>query len=193
MSEINFCLEFENLNDSELLGEMLTNDIAHSCIYMRHKNYCINFMMSRGASENDALDIYQDATIVLYEKIQNSGFRLTCSIQTYLNSVCYYQLLARAKSSYVKKILLTDDIDDSIQDWFETEVEENQEKINKILFALETLRIKGHKCFERLRLFYYLKLKNDEIAKRLNLQDADTVKNLIGRCRTILKSMVGVN
>lgn len=192
MSSEKPCSEFNNLSDIQLLEVMLTNDIAHSCIYLRHRTYCINFMMSKGASENDALDIYQDATIVLYEKIRDTEFKLTSSIQTYLNSICYYQLLARDTSSYVKKIVLKDEVDENVQDWFASDDEIAQEKINKIQSALEDLRSKGDKCYERLNLFYYEKLKNEEIANRLGLQDAATVKNLINRCRNILKTMLGI-
>lgn len=149
-------------------------------------------MISKGASEDDALDIYQDATIVLYEKIRNTEFRLTSSIQTYLNSICYYQLLARGKSSYANKIVLKEEVDDNIEDWFAEDDEVVQEKINKIRSALEDLKNKGDKCYERLNLFYYEKLKNEEIANRLGLQDAATVKNLINRCRNILKTMLGM-
>lgn len=149
-------------------------------------------MMSKGASENDALDIYQDATIVLYEKIRDTEFKLTSSIQTYLNSICYYQLLARGKSSYNKKIVLKEEVDETVQDWFAENDEIAQEKINKIRSALEDLKSKGDKCYERLNLFYYEKLKNEEIANRLGLQDAATVKNLINRCRNILKTMLGI-
>jgi RNA polymerase sigma factor (sigma-70 family) len=192
MNRIKPCSDFDNLSDIQLLEVMLTNDNAHSCIYLRHKTYCIDFMMSKGASENDALDIYQDATIVLYEKIRNTDFRLTSSIQTYLNSICYYQLLARGKSSYTKKIVLKDEVDENVQDWFADDDEIAQEKINKIRSALEDLKSKGDKCYERLNLFYYEKLKNEEIANRLGLQGATTVKNLINRCRNILKTMIGI-
>lgn len=191
MNGINPCFEFQNLTDAQLLEAMLKNDTAHSCIYSRHKSYCINFMMSKGASENDAIDIYQDATIVLYEKIRTPEFKLTSSIQTYLNSICYNQLRARSKSSYSKKTVLAEEIDEHGNDWFDEESEEQQTKINKILIALNELRLKGDKCYERLNLFYYENLKNDEIAKKLGLQDAATVKNLINRCRNLVKTMVG--
>ena len=192
MSGINPCSEFDNFTDSQLLGVMLTNDNAHSCIYLRHKAYCINFMMRKGALVNDALDIYQDATIVLYEKIQNPGFRLTCSIQTYLNSVCYYQLLSRAKSSYTKKVVFTDNIDENSQDWFEEESEIINVKIERLLKEFKNLKATGDKCYERLRLFYYEKLTMGEIAARLGFSNAESAKVQVDKCRSVLKKILGV-
>lgn len=192
MSRLNQFSEFKNLSDSQLLEVMLTNEHVHTFIYLRHKEYCISFMMSKGALENDALDIYQDATIVLYEKIRDTNFKLTSSIQTYLNSICYYKFLSRSKSNYNKKIVLKNEFCENAQDWFAEDDEIAQEKINLILKALEELKNKKDKCYERLNLFYYAKLKNEEIAARLGIQDAKTVKNLINRCRNYLKMMLGI-
>lgn len=192
MSRINPCAEFENFTDSQLLDVMLTNDNAHTCIYERHKTYCINFMLSKSASENDAMDIYQDATIVLYEKIQDPEFRLTSSIQTYLNQICYNQLRARYKSSYNNKTVFTDEVGEYSQDWFEEETENVNAKIEKLLKEFENLKANGDKCYDRLRLFYYEKLSMAEIAIRQGLTNADNAKNQINRCRNLLKNILGV-
>lgn len=186
------CSEFENFTDIQLLGAMLTNENAHSCIYLRHKTYCINYMKTKGASEDDAIDIYQDATIVLYEKIRNPEFKLTCSIQTYLNSVCYYQFLARMKSSYNKKVVLREDIDENAQDWFEEETEIINAKIERLLKEFENLKVRGDKCYERLRLFYYKKLTMLEIASMLGFSNDKSAKVQVDKCRSALKKILEV-
>jgi DNA-directed RNA polymerase specialized sigma24 family protein len=88
--------------------------------------------------------------------------------------------------------LLKEEVDENIQDWFEEDDEIVQEKTKKILNAFVDLKKNGDKCYERLNLFYYENLKNEEIANRLGLKDATTVKNLINRCRNIIKTMLGV-
>jgi RNA polymerase sigma factor (sigma-70 family) len=192
MDVVNPCFQFQHFTDERLLDAMLNDDAAHSCIYLRHKSYCINFMMSKGASENDAIDIYQDATIVLYQKIRSRDFKLNSSIQTYLNSVCYNQLRARGKSSYNKKTVLTEDIDENVHDWFEEVNEESQIKINKIVNALGNLKVKGDKCYERLRLFYYDNLTMAEISVKLGFTNADSAKAQVDKCRSLLKKILGV-
>ena len=192
MRGIKSCSEFVDFTDTQLLGKMLTNDNAHSCIYLRHKAYCIKFLMSKGASENDAMDIYQDATIVLYEKIKNSDFKLTSSIQTYLNSICYFQFLSRLKGNYANKIILTEDIDESLNDWFEEETELVNERIEKLNKIFDNLKTNGDKCYERLRLFYYEKLTTAEIAIKQGLKNTDSVKSQISKCRNLLKRKLGI-
>jgi RNA polymerase sigma factor (sigma-70 family) len=190
MKAVNYCTEFENFPDSQLLAAMSENDNAHSCVYERHKKYCINFMLSKGAEEDAAMDIYQDATIVLYEKVRNPEFKLTCSIQTYLNSICYNQMRARKKGSYETKTVLTDDVDENINDWFEEENESDNLKIEKILKELGHMKERADKCHERLRLFYYESLSMADIAKRLGFSNADSAKAQIDKCRSALKKIL---
>jgi DNA-directed RNA polymerase specialized sigma24 family protein len=64
-------------------------------LYERHKSYCINFMKSMYRDHEELKDIYHDAVMVFYEKIHTPGFALTCSIQTYLNTVCRNQILKK--------------------------------------------------------------------------------------------------
>lgn len=192
MRGIKSCLEFADFTDIQLLDKMSSNENAHTCIYLRHKEYCIKFLMSKGASEHDAMDIYQDATIVLYEKIKFSDFKLTCSIQTYLNSICHFQFLGRLKGNYTKKIILTEDIDESLNDWFEEETEIVNERVEKLNKEFENLKTNGDKCYERLRLFYYEKLTTAEIAIKQGLTNADSAKSQISKCRNLLKRKLGI-
>ena len=133
-----------------------------------------------------------DSKIVLYEKNQNPEFKLTCSIQVYLNSICYYQFLARLKSSYTKKMVHTDDFDENSQDWFEEETETNNTKIERLLKEFEILKVNGDKCYERLKLFYYDKLSMAEIASKLEFSNAVSARNQVNRCRGKLKLLLAL-
>lgn len=75
-------------SDSELIEMLKESSDALSMVYEKHKEYCINFMKSMYDNRDEVKDIYQDAVIVFYENAIKPGFNLTCSIQTYLNSIC---------------------------------------------------------------------------------------------------------
>ncbi len=45
------------------------------------------FVTQNQGSKEDAKDIYQDAMLVIYQKLQQNNLRLTCSFNTYLYSV----------------------------------------------------------------------------------------------------------
>ncbi|MCF8369619.1 MAG: sigma-70 family RNA polymerase sigma factor [Bacteroidales bacterium] len=46
------------------------------------------FVMKNSGSLEDAQDIYQDAVLVIYQKVLHENLTLTCSFKTYLYSVC---------------------------------------------------------------------------------------------------------
>ncbi|MDP1815440.1 MAG: sigma-70 family RNA polymerase sigma factor [Leadbetterella sp.] len=189
----NNCREIKGLKEEEILVLLKSQENIFTCIYQKHKSYCLNFLKQKGASKEEAYDIYQDAVIVLYEKSKVLDFKLTCSFQTYLISICYNKLKTKWGSKENKMTIPIDiSIEDSYTDWYDDEETEIKEKLDKIKIALDELKRNADNCHERLRLFYYEKLSNSEIAKTLNLKNANVVKNLIGRCKEVLKKMVGV-
>ena len=46
------------------------------------------FINKNNGTDEDAQDIYQDAILVIYQKIKNDNLTLNCSFNTYLYSVC---------------------------------------------------------------------------------------------------------
>ncbi len=86
------------LPDASLIEALKDNVEILGVIYKKHKDYCLKFMRKQcNGKDYETIieDIYQDATLVLYEKAKTGNFILTCSIQTYLNSICRNQLLNR--------------------------------------------------------------------------------------------------
>jgi RNA polymerase sigma factor (sigma-70 family) len=191
MKSDNLYAKFKNYSEQELLDEMLKNEDAFNFIYLKCKEPCINFMKKMNANEEDAIDIYQDATIVLYEKIQNKSLKLTCKISTYLTQICSNQLLTRFNNAKFKNTKFEENFEDKYDDWFEEESESNFEKMNALLNEFEMLKSNNDKCYERLKLFYYENLSMTELAIKLNLKDANVAKNLVKRCRDSLKIKVG--
>ena len=119
--------DLDLINTLKISAEPLDN------IYIKHKSYCINFMRKMNAVYEDTLlDIYQDAIIVLYEKAQNTEFTLTCSIQTYLNSICRNQVLVRigSKNKAINVDISDSEYDEDINDWFNDDevIEDNKFK-----------------------------------------------------------------
>jgi RNA polymerase sigma factor (sigma-70 family) len=191
MKSASLYTKFKNYSEQELLHEMLKNEDAFNFIYLKCKEPCINFMKKMNANVEDAIDIYQDATIVLYEKIQNKSLKLTVKIETYLTSICKYQLLSRFNNIKSKNTILEENLEEKNDDWFEEENESNTEKMNILLKEFDILKTNNDKCYERLRLFYYENLSMKEIAIKLTLKDDKTAKNLVNRCRDNLKIKVG--
>jgi DNA-directed RNA polymerase specialized sigma24 family protein len=86
--------------DDQTILKNLRKDVKYlDQVYLQNKEYCLNFMKRKHQDFEAIKDIYQDAIIVLYENTRNPKFELTCSIQTYLNSICRNQLLTKYKEN----------------------------------------------------------------------------------------------
>jgi RNA polymerase sigma factor (sigma-70 family) len=56
-------------------------------IYNNYYHQIRIFITQNQGSKEDAKDIYQDAMLVIYQKLQQNNLKLTCSFNTYLYSV----------------------------------------------------------------------------------------------------------
>ena len=179
------------MTDQEKLFKLRKDGSYFTTIYDEHKGYAMRFMRNMNDDIELLTDVYQDAMIVLYEKSMDEKFSLSCSIQTYVNSICRNQLLTRFKSSsrFVSK---SDDFNPDINDWFPVEEydPEKEERINRIEESLEKLKSVGEKCYEMLKRFFYQNESMDEIALAMGYTNGDNAKNQKSRCQKKLKELV---
>jgi RNA polymerase sigma factor (sigma-70 family) len=177
------------MTDQEKLSRIQLDESLFTSIYEEHRQYSLNFMRKINSDEDLILDIYQDAIIVLYEKSKKQDFVLTCSIQTYLNSICRNQLLKKYRDS---SIFLTaaDEFLPDITDWHDDENEKiNEDQVSALQKALNKLKTVSSKCYDILHRFFYCKQSMSEIAESLGYTNADNVKNQKARCQKKLKEL----
>lgn len=183
----------DDYSDGEIIGLLREGSDALSIIYKRHKSYCINFMKSMYNDYDEIKDIFQDAIIVFYENLNNPEFTLTCSIQTYLNSICRNQILKRVNFSNRYEIKNTDDKSEfleNITDWFENTSEVNNERVAVMKDVLKEMKESSSKCYDILVRFFYQNQTMDKIAADLDYTNADNAKNQKSRCQKKLKTEV---
>jgi len=178
-----------NPSDSEIIELLKESSDNLDILYNKHQDYCMNFMKKINFNEELNKDVFHDSLIVLYEKIAKGNFTLTCSIQTYLNSICRNQILVRLKKSE-KHSQYSEEFDARITDWYEIDETENTTRKQAIVKALEMLKELGGKCYEILRRYFYENNSMEKIAYDLEYSNADNVKNQKSRCQKKLKELV---
>lgn len=183
-------MRIENYTDAQLIDFMRNgHPDGLTYAYKYHREYCMNFMKSKYYDHEEIQDIFQDAVIVLYEKVQYSDFELTCSIQTYLNSICRNQIFIRLKKAgkFVQGDEETDDSSNSFLDWFEESDGVNHDRVKIIQRVLLEWKSQSSKCYEILVRFFYRKQSMSQIAYDLGYTNADNSKNQKARCQQKLK------
>ena len=76
------------INEKDLLEGLARNDRKSvQTIYKDNYNMVQSLIINNNGTSDDAKDVFQEAMIVLYEKVRAGNFELSCLIKTYLYSV----------------------------------------------------------------------------------------------------------
>jgi RNA polymerase sigma factor (sigma-70 family) len=183
----------QNYSDVELIHFLKENKEGMSVLYKKHKVYCLNFMKSMYKDHEELKDIYHDAVIVFYEKVNTPGFELTCSIQTYLNTVCRNQILKKINHSKRYKIDSDDDnnnVLDNITDTLEELDDLNNTRIQVMKSVLKEMKLVSSKCYEIMKRFWYMNHSMDQIASGMDFSNADSAKSQKAKCQKDFKMEV---
>lgn len=176
--------------------EKLRNDPRHfEVVYKNYRDNSFRWLKKyHRATEEEIKDVYQEAVIVLYENSRRPDFQLTASVQTYLNSICRNQLLAKYRRPGPVLIPEPSDFDESITDWFHYNeyAEEKEERLSLLERAFEQFRIKNEKCYQILKMQYYDKFKMSRIAELVGLSTSRSAITQANKCRGKLYDLIHV-
>ncbi|MBB6502604.1 RNA polymerase sigma factor [Pedobacter cryoconitis] len=110
-----------------------------------------------GGSFDEAKDIFQDALIIYYEKVQHTGKTLQCTEKAYLFGIAKFLWNKRYKvTSKQFSLDLNNDLDavDSVYE---------EISLSRLIHLLQTA---GQKCMQLLSAFYYERLNMESLAER---------------------------
>lgn len=179
-------------DESVLAGIRSNDERALDYLYQKCRGYCLRFITSNGGDDETAADIYQDAVLVFWEKVRFEDLQLTCSIQTYLNSICRYQWLDRLKQRKSVFINNPDELEfvADLTDWFDDYEAVHQQRLEQIMKALDEMEAKGGNCKELLLLFFYEKKTMEELAIHFGYTNAENTKVQKYKCQERLKKRI---
>ena len=85
----------ESFSDERIIEGILHGDRkVLDYIYSRYYGKVERFLIGKGGDPDHIKDVFQDALIVLYQKVNGPGLVLSCSFSTYL----FASALIRARS-----------------------------------------------------------------------------------------------
>jgi len=158
-------------------------------IYDENREAFIKFSRKYNIEKYDAIDIYQDAIIVLYENIANGKISdLNSKVSTYLFAIGKYKIFQMHRDN--SKVELTNEFfleDENVYldvNLYNEKLTNQQDLLNKYFSQL------GNRCKEILKLFYYEGYTLDEIINILNYSDKKVLKSQKSRCMRQLKDWI---
>jgi RNA polymerase sigma factor (sigma-70 family) len=174
---------FDELIVSEIRKK---NEVALRELYKTNYPMIVNLICTNNGTEQEAKDVYQEAVIAFYERLQQEDFTLTCRIKTYLYAVCRRLWLKRLaeKKRYNGNIPEVESflgIDREIEN-----IEEKEKSYSQMNVALQGL---GEPCRSIIEDFYIHDLSMEDIRVKFGYTNADNAKNQKYKCLQRLKKL----
>ncbi len=146
-----------------------------------------HLILKNSGSEEAAKDIFQDAIIVLNNKLKQPDFTLTSSIKTYLYSVARFLWMNQLKKNKREAPLLDDYqfIPIEAKALVTLEQDEKSEALQGIINQL------GKDCKVVLNAYYFERLRMKEIAKQMKLANEQVARNKKSKCLAQLRKLAG--
>lgn len=173
--------------DSEvILGILNNSESVLKRLYIAYFPMILQLIINNSGNGDDAKDIYQEAIIVLYNKIKTGDFELSSKLKTYIYSVCRRLWLKRLNqmSRY------GGDIKD-FQDYlpFDDETEKNNERDIQFSKMGDALKLLGEPCKTIIEDFYINNRSMQDICETFGYTNADNAKTQKYKCLQRLKKL----
>ena len=174
-------------NEQALLKGLANNDSKSvDTLYKSHFPMVQHFVINNNGSFDDAKDVFQEAMITLYEKVQTDSFTLTCQIKTYLFSICKHLWLKRLQQMGRYNAPLSSE-EESVS--VEVDMEEFNKKDAAFAIMDRALNSLGEPCKSLLEGYYLNKKGMQELADDFGYTNADNAKNQKYKCLMRLKKL----
>jgi RNA polymerase sigma factor (sigma-70 family) len=178
-------LKAESSERSLLQGLARNDKKAIETIYKDNYNLVQALVINNSGTAEDAKDIFQEAMIVLYEKVQSGTFELNCQIKTFVYSVSRRLWLKRLMQQ--NRFQLSDGHEESVS--VDEDMEEHEKRNTEFVMMEKAMNGLGEPCKSLLEAFYLQKKSMQEIAVSFGYTNSENAKNQKYKCLVRLKKL----
>jgi len=170
-----------------VLGILNNSEDALNRLYIGYFPMVLKFILNNNGDEDDAKDVYQEAIIILYNKIKSGDFELSSKLKTYIYSVCRRIWLKKLSQQSKKTTNNLSDFEDVIAVEVDVEVHEEKDlQFEKMGSALLNL---GEPCKTIIQDFYINNLSMQDICEKFGYTNTDNAKTQKYKCLQRLKKL----
>ena len=176
----------ENNERALLEGLAASEKKAVETIYRENYNMVQSLIINNNGSSDDAKDIFQEAMIVLYEKVRSGAFELNCQIKTFVYSVSRRLWLKRLQQQN-RYAASNDSIEMVVA--VEEDLEDHEQRNAEFEMMEKAINSLGEPCKSLLEAYYLQKQNMQVIAANFGYTNADNAKNQKYKCLIRLKKI----
>ncbi len=169
----------QTLSDNILLQQLKTEDNASfQLLYEFYFPSVAAYVKQNMGNEEDTEDIFQEAIIVLLQKVRQPDFVLTASLKTYLYAIAKNLWLKRLRS---KKLISFDEFEQkqTEPEFFSFEFHPEKTKEEKVETWLTKIT---DNCQRILKAIFYYREPMDSLMKKMGWKNKHTAANQQYKC-----------
>jgi RNA polymerase sigma factor (sigma-70 family) len=174
-------------NERALLeGLAASEKKAVETIYKENYNMVQSLVINNNGSADDAKDIFQEAMIVLYEKVRSGTFELNCQVRTFVYSVSRRLWLKRLQQQN-RYAAPGDSMENVVA--VEEDLGQHEQRNTEFEMMDKAINNLGEPCKSLLEAYYLQKQTMQVIAANFGYTNSDNAKNQKYKCLMRLKKL----
>jgi RNA polymerase sigma factor (sigma-70 family) len=146
------------------------------------------YILSNSGNKDDAIDIFQDAIVILCKQVQLGRYNSNYEVAAFLYSVSKNLWINKVKKDK-RQIEFSENFEEDRQYDFTEDIITDQ----KADILQKAIRELGKKCFELLQYAFYQKLSGEEICEKMGFATVNSVKTQKYKCKQKLIKMIEMN
>ncbi len=161
------------------------SEFAFGMLYEENFGMISNFVLNNSGSVQDAEDLFQDAMLVLVEKLRMDDFQLTASLNTYVYAICKNLWLKKLRNS---SFLV--DFEDIQEEHFQKSIHQSIEDEMSYLEKLKSymLKISSH-CNRLIHDIFFRDKSIDQIQSEYGYSTRHNAQNQKHKCIQQIKKV----
>jgi RNA polymerase sigma factor (sigma-70 family) len=169
-----------------ILGILNNSESVLKRLYLAYFPMVMQLVINNNGNEDDAKDIYQEAIIIVYNKIKAGDFELSSKLKTYIYSIC--------RRLWLKRLSQINRYGGDIKDFqeylvVEEDTENHSERDLQFTKMGSALQLLGEPCKTIIEEFYINNKSMQDICEAFGYTNADNAKTQKYKCLQRLKKL----
>lgn len=156
-------------------------------IYQNYYSGIERYIINNSGTKNDAEDIFQDALLVLLDKLNKDDFRLTATLKTYMFAICKNLWLKRLRNPKHKyEVGLDDEMSDELYNEYSQAIEEETSAVDKVSVLMSKVT---HHCNKLLNAMFFEQKKIEQVQEEFGYTTKHNAQNQKYKCIEQLRKL----
>jgi RNA polymerase sigma factor (sigma-70 family) len=155
-------------------------------LYKAYFPMILQFVLTNSGDADDAKDVFQEAVIVLYNKVKSGNFELSSKLKTFIYSV--------SRRLWLKRLSQKSKNTGNIKDFeeilpVEHDLEQHEIKDRQYQLMEQSLEMLGEPCKTIIEDFYLKNSSMQDICEKFGYTNSDNAKTQKYKCLQRLKKL----